>query len=144
SEEHTSELQSLTNLVCRLLLEKKKKTPRDVTFPLGRPRIRDRCWWTLPPPRVEQQPCIRLQRYGTPMSRTSTPPTHYHQVCHAATLARCVLAALRSASQPDVSSAVVCQHLCVSPHPHRFFLLQFVSPSFRPSVPAFSFFFFFK
>src|SRR5437016_4340847 len=27
SEEHTSELQSLTNLVCRLLLEKKNKTP---------------------------------------------------------------------------------------------------------------------
>ena len=25
SEEHTSELQSLTNLVCRLLLEKKNK-----------------------------------------------------------------------------------------------------------------------
>src|SRR5258706_10303521 len=30
SEEHTSELQSLTNLVCRLLLEKKKKT--NVTY----------------------------------------------------------------------------------------------------------------
>src|SRR5258706_12114129 len=28
SEEHTSELQSLTNLVCRLLLEKKKTTTR--------------------------------------------------------------------------------------------------------------------
>src|SRR5258706_7615913 len=28
SEEHTSELQSLTNLVCRLLLEKKKDTTR--------------------------------------------------------------------------------------------------------------------
>src|SRR5438093_10353938 len=27
SEEHTSELQSLTNLVCRLLLEKKKLQP---------------------------------------------------------------------------------------------------------------------
>src|SRR5262249_61270450 len=27
SEEHTSELQSLTNLVCRLLLEKKKSQP---------------------------------------------------------------------------------------------------------------------
>src|SRR5260370_30086485 len=27
SEEHTSELQSHLNLVCRLLLEKKKKTP---------------------------------------------------------------------------------------------------------------------
>src|SRR5262249_57228829 len=28
SEEHTSELQSLTNLVCRLLLEKKNRTCR--------------------------------------------------------------------------------------------------------------------
>src|SRR5437016_11112216 len=28
SEEHMSELQSLTNLVCRLLLEKKKKTQK--------------------------------------------------------------------------------------------------------------------
>src|SRR5258706_4163738 len=27
SEEHTSELQSLTNLVCRLLLERKKESP---------------------------------------------------------------------------------------------------------------------
>src|SRR2546427_7622959 len=31
SEEHTSELQSQSNLVCRLLLEKKKKNSRDVT-----------------------------------------------------------------------------------------------------------------
>src|SRR5437016_8305780 len=30
SEEHTSELQSLTNLVCRLLLEKKKKNLYDL------------------------------------------------------------------------------------------------------------------
>src|SRR5471030_3348053 len=30
SEEHTSELQSLRHLVCRLLLEKKKKNPRMV------------------------------------------------------------------------------------------------------------------
>src|SRR5258706_7335500 len=30
SEEHTSELQSLTNLVCRLLLEKKKKMPTSI------------------------------------------------------------------------------------------------------------------
>src|SRR5438093_6873433 len=34
SEEHTSELQSLTNLVCRLLLEKKKPDGR---IELGRP-----------------------------------------------------------------------------------------------------------
>src|SRR5262249_58304565 len=32
SEEHTSELQSLTNLVCRLLLEKKKRTTQSVTI----------------------------------------------------------------------------------------------------------------
>src|SRR5438477_2010415 len=31
SEEHTSELQSHVNLVCRLLLEKKKKKERDRT-----------------------------------------------------------------------------------------------------------------
>src|SRR5437016_7215199 len=31
SEEHTSELQSLTNLVCRLLLEKKKNKNRTIT-----------------------------------------------------------------------------------------------------------------
>src|ERR1019366_10175647 len=30
SEEHTSELQSLTNLVCRLLLEKKKKNNNNI------------------------------------------------------------------------------------------------------------------
>src|SRR5262245_65642094 len=30
SEEHTSELQSLRHLVCRLLLEKKKKQTRDL------------------------------------------------------------------------------------------------------------------
>src|SRR5437016_10796727 len=32
SEEHTSELQSLTNLVCRLLLEKKTTTTDDLMF----------------------------------------------------------------------------------------------------------------
>src|SRR2546430_12006833 len=33
SEEHTSELQSQSNLVCRLLLEKKKKTRRPPPTP---------------------------------------------------------------------------------------------------------------
>src|SRR2546426_5198983 len=36
SEEHTSELQSPCNLVCRLLLEKKKTTPSE-TIPDRRP-----------------------------------------------------------------------------------------------------------
>src|SRR5262249_58637427 len=34
SEEHTSELQSLTNLVCRLLLEKKKQSCKQHHSPL--------------------------------------------------------------------------------------------------------------
>src|SRR2546427_8531895 len=33
SEEHTSELQSQSNLVCRLLLEKKKKNNKDERYP---------------------------------------------------------------------------------------------------------------
>src|SRR2546430_7491209 len=32
SEEHTSELQSQSNLVCRLLLEKKKKNTNKISF----------------------------------------------------------------------------------------------------------------
>src|SRR5437016_6409522 len=38
SEEHTSELQSLTNLVCRLLLEKKKYTMECAIYLLDRLR----------------------------------------------------------------------------------------------------------
>src|SRR5256885_7833464 len=37
SEEHTSELQSPCNLVCRLLLEKKKKACHDSLGPPSRP-----------------------------------------------------------------------------------------------------------
>src|SRR2546425_7252948 len=33
SEEHTSELQSLAYLVCRLLLEKKKSSPKSCSWP---------------------------------------------------------------------------------------------------------------
>src|SRR5688500_20048226 len=36
SEEHTSELQSPCNLVCRLLLEKKKQTTKETKRGLGR------------------------------------------------------------------------------------------------------------
>src|ERR1019366_4953653 len=55
SEEHTSELQSLTNLVCRLLLEKKKQKSIAALSPLshhpqailrhtpGQPRAPARC-----------------------------------------------------------------------------------------------------
>src|SRR5258705_733622 len=37
SEEHTSELQSLRHLVCRLLLEKKKKRVEELTVPKTKP-----------------------------------------------------------------------------------------------------------
>src|SRR2546430_11746154 len=37
SEEHTSELQSQSNIVCRLLLEKKTKTPYSLISDLGHP-----------------------------------------------------------------------------------------------------------
>src|SRR2546430_7485649 len=50
SEEHTSELQSQSNLVCRLLLEKKKNNPR----PLDRGRAR-----ASPPPGVACLPGAR-------------------------------------------------------------------------------------
>src|SRR5947209_13881034 len=36
SEEHTSELQSRQYLVCRLLLEKKKKAKHDVRYNVGK------------------------------------------------------------------------------------------------------------
>src|SRR5438093_4037514 len=41
SEEHTSELQSLTNLVCRLLLEKKKKETVKTEASKRKDRIKD-------------------------------------------------------------------------------------------------------
>src|SRR6266571_2343188 len=57
SEEHTSELQSHVNLVCRLLLEKKKKTP-----------TRMRCSTTCPRPTSPQGPYCRTSRRTPPGS----------------------------------------------------------------------------
>src|SRR5258706_11369420 len=59
SEEHTSELQSLTNLVCRLLLEKKKKPPA-ITTPLFPPT-------TTPPPSPPISPAISIAGVVTPL-----------------------------------------------------------------------------
>src|SRR5438067_5333983 len=44
SEEHTSELQSRFDLVCRLLLEKKKKIPDGAFSPPSFRRVGCRCW----------------------------------------------------------------------------------------------------
>src|SRR5262249_59356704 len=72
SEEHTSELQSLTNLVCRLLLEKKKKT---ATTPLGkRRRNTTTCLPTSTTAQYEStQRCSKWTR------STSFRRTHQHQ-----------------------------------------------------------------
>src|SRR5690348_17668132 len=48
SEEHTSELQSPVHLVCRLLLEKKKKTHRCCRIPPDKQRVYDRPVHTTP------------------------------------------------------------------------------------------------
>src|SRR5438876_3241324 len=55
SEEHTSELQSPVHLVCRLLLEKKKKTSKrnslqSSAFPSRRSPLRSRSSRPPPPP----------------------------------------------------------------------------------------------
>src|SRR3989442_9513671 len=42
SEEHTSELQSRPHLVCRLLLEKKKKNEKDLVQDLTTDRLNDK------------------------------------------------------------------------------------------------------
>src|SRR5262249_61211699 len=54
SEEHTSELQSLTNLVCRLLLEKKKNTNSESANTAKRTSIRKKYITTMKKIRNEQ------------------------------------------------------------------------------------------
>src|SRR2546430_13361651 len=61
SEEHTSELQSQSNLVCRLLLEKKKKS----TTPQYRTGLRDRTY----------RPGLLLRRTSSYIACTSVTST---------------------------------------------------------------------
>src|SRR2546430_10874984 len=70
SEEHTSELQSQSNLVCRLLLEKKKQTHHGP--PRKRPLIRDTAG-APPRPRCRSEQAARksLQPHDAVLLRTS-------------------------------------------------------------------------
>src|SRR2546430_7743278 len=61
SEEHTSELQSQSNLVCRLLLEKKKHQFRDGRGPSGNQNGYDLC---------------RTHSSGTRLRQRHTEPDH--------------------------------------------------------------------
>src|SRR5256885_4008275 len=73
SEEHTSELQSPCNLVCRLLLEKKKKKK---PYQCPHPRLTNPTSTTAPPPPATLPPSHALTR-----TRTNLPslhsPVHY-------------------------------------------------------------------
>src|SRR6516165_7590017 len=69
SEEHTSELQSQSNLVCRLLLEKKNRTRSwrrngSAWLPRSLRACRPLCWREYPPSRL-LGPWIRLVRGKT-------------------------------------------------------------------------------
>src|SRR2546430_7663821 len=66
SEEHTSELQSQSNLVCRLLLEKKKKY-----------RNRNRARKQL----IDRTPCLVYNCLGVPDCHCRC-----HQSCHLSSL----------------------------------------------------------
>src|SRR5256886_8820601 len=73
SEEHTSELQSQSNLVCRLLLEKKKKSLCLPPFHLYSPQIH-----LLGPP-LPRPHLTTLLSWSTtiPTSRTAPTPVTY-------------------------------------------------------------------
>src|SRR2546427_9549440 len=58
SEEHTSELQSQSNLVCRLLLEKKKRRPLNPSPPNRRISPAFRPTWTELTAQVYEPPYV--------------------------------------------------------------------------------------
>src|SRR3989475_7934348 len=81
SEEHTSELQSQSNLVCRLLLEKKKKKNRQ------HPQVKEKKPKTQPPTHDQStcsQPAAHLPTKRTRCLRSSVVNTRKtSRVCQA-------------------------------------------------------------
>src|SRR2546427_3015186 len=74
SEEHTSELQSQSNLVCRLLLEKKKKENYRQTPTTRRPL-------DIPPPPAARISDVPFRR-STPPHGAHGPPAVPHRSHH--------------------------------------------------------------
>src|SRR5437868_13043746 len=72
SEEHTSELQSRFDLVCRLLLEKKKKTKKKKIY--IKPHYTNISYYT-----TSLSPII-TQRFSTPTPSLSSPPSPVHSL----------------------------------------------------------------
>src|SRR2546430_7383526 len=79
SEEHTSELQSQSNLVCRLLLEKKKKNTDDTTIPLkpSYPNIHSH---NSPPFKTVLHSLVDHCSAHQFAQHTSSPTHHYYNV----------------------------------------------------------------
>src|SRR2546430_5743936 len=82
SEEHTSELQSQSNLVCRLLLEKKKKQTTIATLAGSWVPI-TQSQWTTPDPTVRLSQSVRTSiprihlDLVSPLSHRSRAPATY-------------------------------------------------------------------
>src|SRR5256886_10411809 len=79
SEEHTSELQSQSNLVCRLLLEKKKKKVRPGIWRFWRrehSELLPRAAWGIPRDRGSS-PTFRLGRFIS-----NLPLAYCSDLCH--------------------------------------------------------------
>src|SRR5256884_1327359 len=80
SEEHTSELQSRLHLVCRLLLEKKKRTARDTRFCSLEGRVIGREAWQalLRRPRAISPPPIGVHAASVLRSLEPSPRSAAH------------------------------------------------------------------
>src|SRR5262245_64279679 len=74
SEEHTSELQSLRHLVCRLLLEKKKISPTHATKAPHQPNLHKSCRLAVPGTQIDaydkKTQASRKNTTGRPSSAT--------------------------------------------------------------------------
>src|SRR2546430_6222636 len=80
SEEHTSELQSQSNLVCRLLLEKKKNTERKQRHRRGQTLLLTRVHvYLIPSPRLthaaQHHPAASRSRDPCALSLVSLAPS---------------------------------------------------------------------
>src|SRR5204863_5573702 len=81
SEEHTSELQSRRDLVCRLLLEKKNDAPSNKLRRAGRGQPKNRRTPRVARGRLAHQGESGCARYGTTAVRTWSQPAPGQATC---------------------------------------------------------------
>src|SRR5262249_51308519 len=143
SEEHTSELQSLTNLVCRLLLEKKKKKTRAHTIVkdlkplsmLANKSSPEAGYTSSSPSRYANQP-VETIRTSERLRGSNLTATLYHHITSVL-----LLLTLRSRSTP---CSLPTYHKRSFPDTSASSLSPFSSSISRRSLTVLFFFFFFK